>query len=388
MGINVTLWDLDYYYREDKTNWFNDTIQKLSSYHKQRGDVVNFVNTQDDLNRPADLIYIFKEEVETPNPPLRFFHDKRVRWGGEIYKQKKNWKISNLECVRSDYLLYPNLDTKIERAEHLRLVTDEGQLITLMQDYKNSFKNKYVIEVDKGLWDQVDEKTTLAALQKIVDLNAKRLVFHYPITLKRLRAKEVLSTFCKIHFAAGDNFKWQPVYLQEAAAALDILAAIKSRVSSAVSLGTITLYFDTRACEHYKNKDKAKKDLYLIISIILKAKSLKIKVKIEYSKDIRYQTPYYFLFETLCDWTAQNIRANWLNFITMRYNNNEDISGLPSKINYWRHPEMWHPLFRHLLAQTWTFNQLMTTFWGDSQKFTIDNLPYNIWENTFKEGLD
>ena len=64
-----------------------------------------------------------------------------------------------------------------------------------------------VIMLALPLVDQIDEGTTLAALQKIADLNAKRVVFHYPIALKRLGAKEMLSAFCKIHFAAGDNFK-------------------------------------------------------------------------------------------------------------------------------------------------------------------------------------
>ena len=48
----------------------NPDVQKISSYHKQKGDNVNFVLQQYDINRPYDIYYIIKENKKTPNPPL------------------------------------------------------------------------------------------------------------------------------------------------------------------------------------------------------------------------------------------------------------------------------------------------------------------------------
>jgi hypothetical protein len=52
---------------------------KISSYHKQLGDKVNFVTTKDDIYRPYELYYIIKEKQKTPLPPVDFFINKRVK---------------------------------------------------------------------------------------------------------------------------------------------------------------------------------------------------------------------------------------------------------------------------------------------------------------------
>lgn len=70
---------MDYYYNPTKRNAFNPDAMKISSYHKQLGDKINFVTKQDDIHRPYDLYYIIKEKTTTPNPPPVFFLDKNVR---------------------------------------------------------------------------------------------------------------------------------------------------------------------------------------------------------------------------------------------------------------------------------------------------------------------
>lgn len=70
---------MDYYYAENKTNCFNPDAMKISSYHKQLGDVVNFVEKQDDIYRPYDLYYIIRDKKTTPQPPSSFFLNEKVR---------------------------------------------------------------------------------------------------------------------------------------------------------------------------------------------------------------------------------------------------------------------------------------------------------------------
>ena len=52
-----------------------------------------------------------------------------------------------LAC-RPDYLLYPEKNTKLERAEQIRLFNNRGKLLPLVQDWTNSFKNKRAIVTD------------------------------------------------------------------------------------------------------------------------------------------------------------------------------------------------------------------------------------------------
>ena len=53
---------------------------KISSYHKQCGDKINFVTKKDDIYRPYDLYYIIKENPKTPNPPFDFYTNSKVKW--------------------------------------------------------------------------------------------------------------------------------------------------------------------------------------------------------------------------------------------------------------------------------------------------------------------
>ena len=77
-------------YAKEKVNCFNPDVMKISSYHKQLGDTINFVQIQDDIRRPYDLYYIIKENSKTPNPPLDFFTNRKIRWWGNAYRVRVN----------------------------------------------------------------------------------------------------------------------------------------------------------------------------------------------------------------------------------------------------------------------------------------------------------
>ena len=77
--MKVTIWDLDYYYAEEKVNCFNPDVMKISSYHKQLGDTINFVLKKDDIRRPYDIYYIIKEKNSTPNPPGDFLLNSKIK---------------------------------------------------------------------------------------------------------------------------------------------------------------------------------------------------------------------------------------------------------------------------------------------------------------------
>lgn len=49
---------------------------------------------------------------------------------------------------RPDYLLYPERNTKIERGEHIRLFNNNAELLPQVQEWRNTFTNKYAIVTD------------------------------------------------------------------------------------------------------------------------------------------------------------------------------------------------------------------------------------------------
>ena len=63
--MRVTIWDLDYYYAKEKVNCFNPDVMKISSFHKQSGDRINFVEKIDDIYRPYDLYYVIKDLMKS-----------------------------------------------------------------------------------------------------------------------------------------------------------------------------------------------------------------------------------------------------------------------------------------------------------------------------------
>ena len=104
---------------------------------------------------------------------------------------------------RPDYLLYPEKNTKIERAEQIRLLDNSGNLLPITQDWHNSFKNKKVIVTDAGLWT-TSPKNTITALKQLAEI--KNLYFLEPIWLERLTSdEEVMNQFLKLEMSTGAN---------------------------------------------------------------------------------------------------------------------------------------------------------------------------------------
>ena len=81
-------------------------------------------------------------------------------------------------ACRPDYLLYPEKNTKLERAEQIRLLDDNGKLLPIVQDWTNAFSNKRAIVTDKNLWT-TSNKIIKQALEKLKEV--KNVTFFEPI---------------------------------------------------------------------------------------------------------------------------------------------------------------------------------------------------------------
>lgn len=380
---NISIWDLDYYYSKDKKNCFNPDAMKISSYHKQMGDKVNFVLTKYDIYRPYDLYYILKENNKTPNPPLDLAVAGKIRWCGKAYKGKKNWTMPPLMVMaRPDYLLYPNHNTKEERSEQVRLLDESQRVLTRCQDWHNTYKNKKVYITDKNLWNANVIQLT-KALMNLKDI--KNISFFEPIEIKKLITdEEIRNLFLNLNFCYQAEFKWEPLRMEEKDTieeycnyikqCIDFLSILKQK-KNRFNVGVLKILIP-------KTDNKSLVELYKqLLDIIIIAKEKKIRVEIE-SSNWR-DNPYYFIYNEISNWTKTRITRSWLEYITARYGK---VYNFHYMVEYWSHPERWNPIFRDILRQTWINPQFAVKKWGH-RKITATSIPWLIWEKEFKYGL-
>lgn len=371
--MKVTIWDLDYYYATEKRDIFNPDVMKISSYHKQKGDQVNFVQKQDDIYRPYDIYYIIKENNETPNPPFDFYTNNRVRWWGNAVKFRINWKMDNVMLgVRPDYLLYPEKETKMERAEQIRLLGNEGKLLPVTQDWHNSFKNKQVLVTDDKLWT-TDTDTTIKALKRLEGIS--NLIFLEPIWLQKLISnKDIMNQFLKLKLTHG-AIQFVPIFIEDYAEHAAAWLQIKENFPR-IKIGELVIRF--RPTEHWESKEKALQEWFQLQDIIINSKKNKISVRLKELKH-RTDTPYFLLFETVSDWLREKPQWSWLEWITSIYGPGLKFN---ANLDYWGHPERWNEVFRDLLRQTWRNAEFLTAQWGE--KFISHNdIPWIRWQKEF-----
>ena len=376
--MRVTIWDLDYYYNENKVNCQNPDVMKISSYHKQLGDKVNFVTTKDDIYRPYELYYIIKEKQKTPLPPVDFFINKRVRWWGKAFKVRINWKMPDEMLIcRPDYLLYPEKNTKIERSEYVRLFNNQGKLMPLTQDWTNTFKNKFTIIADELFWD-ASKNDIIKALQILQ--KCKNISFLHPIQIQKILSDEKIKIeFLKLRFIRGSRLDWSVVGLDLIDAAWSFMDELKQN-NRGLSLNSITVDYMTSGKTHWEDRNVALEDFKRIKSLICRAKKECFRIDIK-MPTTRLETPYFFIFEELSTWTKKYLQKSWLEYITMRFN---DVNC--SSETYWNNPNLWSELFRDLLRQTWEDRDFLLSTWDDDRVLEM-NIGWKIWEKEFRYGI-
>lgn len=384
--MRITIWDLDYYYgRATQPDYpKNLTAMQISSWHKQRGDTVLFITSTFDINRPFDLCYLIKEKLKTPtNLPAHFLLDKNVMWIGKAFLGRHNWTPpEDLGGCRPDYLLYPELDTKQQRAEYVSLFNSEGEFWSHLQNWTNSFRNKLTIIQDKNLW-KASKKSLLKAFEVLQE--SKNVVFSEPISIQKLISdKEIKEAFFKLKLVANKNYPitWTVIGMDEVSKALEFLKTFRARYKN---LGYGQLIFDWHDVEknHWDGKEKAQENFADVRKIILIAKEEQVPIKIMMPKDRLTDTPYFFLFEELANWTkGPTFYLSWLEYISKKFLKaiGEDA------IIAWNNPIKWTEPFRNLLIQTWYDKDFLRHQWGKKYLSEI-NIPWNLWKEQFKYGI-
>lgn len=125
---------------------------KISSYHKQRGDSVNFIVNQFQINMSYDIIYVTKRDDTIPNPPLKFINNPKSRVWGAGFRFFSNYELPAIVLAcRPDYSIYPpNMRSKFDKADAIQLFDYRGNKLPIIQDFHNVYTNKKTVILDKA----------------------------------------------------------------------------------------------------------------------------------------------------------------------------------------------------------------------------------------------
>ena len=244
---------------------------------------------------------------------MEFFVNPKVRWWGEAYIMKQNWKMPDamLAC-RPDYLLYPERLTRDARAEQIRLLGNNNKLLPMVQDWGNTLNDKNYIITDKKLW-YTDEETIIAALQKVK--NVPNICFEAPIPIMMLKKRnEVLKEFLKLKFTKRSQIEFVRIYPDEAAEAFKFIDIFKA-IFPTCPIPHIKLIYSRKP---WQTREEAQKGLEYLRTIVVMAKRLTIYLDVIGPKK-REDTPFFFLPELIEDWSKLNFKMAWLEYLSVRF---------------------------------------------------------------------
>ena len=209
--MKISIWDLDWYHKQSFIP--NVKCMKISSFHKQQGDEINFITTQHQINFACDKLYLVCEKKSTQLPSRKIIDDNRTILIGsafELYSKHKEPGPIIMAC-RPDYLLYETEEKdKYGNANFITFYAN-GKLITNQQDYHNTKLHKhFTIVADKWFWKSSDEEI-IYCLEMLKQ--EKNLMFLEPISLKRILSNDLIrQKFLELHFITGTTFKWKNDY--------------------------------------------------------------------------------------------------------------------------------------------------------------------------------
>lgn len=368
--MRVTIWDLDYYYAKDRRNCYNVDAMRISSFHKQSGDYVNFVRSEDDIRRPYDLYYIIKEKSTTPNAPLDFYTNSAVRFWGKANKAHITWKMDRvmLGC-RPDYLLYPEKNTRQERAEYIRLFDNTAKLLPIKQNYTNTFKDKDAIVVDTYMWES-SKKSILKALDMLMEV--KNVSFSEPIRLDLvLRDKDIKNKFLELKLSNRSKMKFAPIGFDQVDDAIVFINTIHEKFGD-VSTNEVVVKYDAE--KHWTNYLAAYRDFNNMKKAIIKGRKAGVRI-VAAALTRRLDTPYFHLFEEMHNWSAKKEPISWFEYI--------------SRVHHYcqiNNPATWDEGYRDLIRQTYEDKEFFLTKWKNLS-YSENDIPWELLKQEFKYGI-
>ena len=363
----VAIWDIEWYHKQSFIP--NVKCMKLSSYHKQKGDSTFLISEAHHLSLAFDVLYIIKEQNNTPMPPRKLLDDNRTVLIGAaltMFKSKQLGKI--IMACRPDYLLYETKEK--DKYGNANFVTFYAgtELILNRQDYHNTKRyQRFTIVADKWFWKAKDEEI-IYCLEELK--NDKNLMFSEPISLRRILENKIIrQKFLELKFSRGTPFKWKNDYSSEQVEDIvEFMTELKSITKS--DLGFIPIKASIVGNEEI--------DLMRCLTVIDIFKRNKIKcIIINNTKSNN-------IFEWLEIWTRYMIELSFVEFIVHGYCKQHGILWYKVLNNsiHWHNNQIDYLLYL-LTAHRWSnYKSLLFRQWGtdelNSREIDYEYIKQNI----------
>ena len=342
----VTILDLEWY---NHTSFVpNPKCMKISSYHKQKKDIVNFVTDSSSLLIKYDRMYIVRESITGGGFPEEVnLLDEKVFLIGEGLKYYNRY-MGDIDPViascRPDYLLYPiKEENKMSKANIVQFFS-EGKLLPLIQNYKNAYtKAQYTYVVDKNFW-HYNEKDIKKCCEKLkfdkdivfadpIDLN---LIFQSKTKFELLKKLKIDWRKSKIKVTLQDDKDIQNFY--------SFVDSVKPSMRCAWDLTCDIVY----GGDHYKKASQWLIDFNRYFNLIVSLK--KKRVHIHLKAPDRLLSPRWFYFEDLEGWTLYGQQLSFVEYMTYWACKTNGVS-----VDYvMRHSMLWNDSI-HRLVVMWKY---------------------------------
>lgn len=387
----ITIWDMDYYYAKIRKNVFNSFAMKISSYHKQLGDEINFVRSKNDLHRPYDRYYIFKEHEDIPDL-IEFLLDTsgKIFWYGHgVPTSRCNLNLDDkiLGC-RPDYLLYTEKDTKFERAEQVRFTNTQGKPLEWIQTWDNTFKNKLVLVLDEHLWEN-NQSVILKALKTLE--NKKSIFFLEPIPIEKILSdKEIREQFLKLKIARVKNsIRWTPMDISRTCGNKTINDTLSSLnfIKTNFHIAADGLYIKWTNLLWYQDHLSPLTIFSMIQNWCIEANKNHIHLMLErppkeWRENPKYSSDYIF-FNYVILWASTSFDP-WLGWLSQLFCHSYDPYVITK---FWNTPSQWPSTFRLCLMKTAEYKKFLEFSCNNTSSARYVNdvmIPWAKWKEQFK----
>jgi hypothetical protein len=362
--MRVTIWDMDWFHKQSFTP--NHKAQKISSFHKQKGDIINFVEESQHLTFEYDLLYIIREKKHTPFPKRQYIDKENVKLIGDEFDFYDNHYVLEevIEMVRPDYELYDIPNSNIYSGAHMIQMLHGTKFLPVWQDPMNvetSRMQKTVI-VDELLWELSDDDL-IKYFSLIKDY--KYMMFKYPISLKRIVADNIWQLFKNLDFRSVTIFKFKNDLGSEFDDAKIIIDRLKEFKELHPHINIDGFPVKAVLYDHWLDNTNGIKDLKRLLKITSYAKQNKINVIVKTPRN-RMITPYWFFFDMMENWTTESPYISYVEMmllsITKRTKTNwQEILNNPSK---WSVPRV--DFLLHVLTKYPEVIPYAIVKWGDN----------------------
>ena len=294
----IFLLDCEYFYKTSLIP--NYKVMKLSSYHKQLGDLVVLISAESQLTNDFDIMYLIRELRNTPFPSGDYLDDYRTVLIGkqfEMFEEVQELQTDAAMC-RPDYTIYTYQKQSIYTKSNYVQFFNGNVRLKNSQDW-HRFDSKGTIIVDPNFWDFPASVVT-ECLKSIRYEN--NIIFLNPIKLKKLTDLEVLESFSKLKLAKSAKMRYYNNIGEDynsAVTIIDVMANLKSKVPY---LNINSIPFKIVTTDHWSSKENIYNDFERCLKIMAYAQTKKVRINLKYP-NMRLSSPSWYIFEFFKTWS-------------------------------------------------------------------------------------